>query len=263
MVRNFLHYPNVLSIDVALGAVCSAMFVGKYLDVEIPFLAMIILFSCVWLIYTTDHLLDAQKISVRASSLRHRFHQEHFSALRNVVIGVAILTALLSFLLPRHLFYAGVTLSGFVALYLLIHRWFSIVKELTVALLYSIGVFLPSLSPQFADRGVPTFFVAFILTAFMNLIVFSWFSYRDDREDGMRSIVTRLGKRLTSSVIICLWVIQILLLWHSGFDDAYQILFAMNTIWLVMFLIPKFFSKHERYRIGDAVFFLSLLYFLS
>ncbi|HEX8061295.1 MAG TPA: hypothetical protein VF473_10190, partial [Cyclobacteriaceae bacterium] len=50
---------NLLSLDVALGAVISAAFLGRILNVHILPQGYVLLGIIVWLIYTADHLLDA------------------------------------------------------------------------------------------------------------------------------------------------------------------------------------------------------------
>jgi hypothetical protein len=63
MTRVLFHKVNVLSIDVALGSVCAALFFGKYVAVGISPVTLAVLALTVWIIYTVDHLMDAKRIT--------------------------------------------------------------------------------------------------------------------------------------------------------------------------------------------------------
>ena len=77
-ISGFYKWFQVLSLDVALGAVATAMFVAKQLDVSPAPYAFTSLGITVWLIYTFDHLLDGQEIKGEALTYRHRYHQRYF-----------------------------------------------------------------------------------------------------------------------------------------------------------------------------------------
>ncbi len=76
---------NLLSIDVAIGAVCCALFFGRLLQVDILPYGLITLGLTVWVIYCADHLFDAARLKGRASTRRHQFHQDHFWLLVKIV----------------------------------------------------------------------------------------------------------------------------------------------------------------------------------
>src|SRR4051812_9177927 len=82
---------NLLSLDVALGAVISAAFLGRILHVNILPQGFILLGIVVWLIYTADHLLDAWSMREAATSERHRFHQKNFISILIVFLGAGII----------------------------------------------------------------------------------------------------------------------------------------------------------------------------
>src|SRR6187431_1308602 len=92
---------NLLSIDVALGAVCSALFFARLLSVRILPFGLITLGLSVWIIYSVDHLLDARKLKSKASTMRHRFHQEHSRSITIMVLIATIVNAVLIFFIRK------------------------------------------------------------------------------------------------------------------------------------------------------------------
>ena len=63
---------NILSIDVVAGAVCSALFFARLLQVSLLPYGIISLALTVWIIYTADHLLDAKRVEGVATTRRCR-----------------------------------------------------------------------------------------------------------------------------------------------------------------------------------------------
>src|SRR5260221_9904362 len=113
---------NILSLDVAAGAVVSASFFARIFNVTILPQGLISLGLTVWIIYTADHLLDAKKLKQAASTERHRFHQQHFN-----ILSVAMLLAMLVdftqiYFIRNVVFRAGLWLSFIVAIYFLVQH---------------------------------------------------------------------------------------------------------------------------------------------
>lgn len=261
---------NVLSIDIASGAVVSALFFGKLLNVTILPFALVALWLTVWIIYTADHLRDAKTIRHRASSDRHRFHQKHFKTLF-VLMGIAIAADAGLMLFMRTLVFEwGLVLAAVVLVYFIIQRYLKIFKELFIAFLYTCGVLLPSVSvilvPILWYQEVVM--IQFGLLAFTNLLIFSWFDAEDDLADHQESFATIAGKSFTS---ICIWTISVVnvllgtvLIWTSRFyPEPVIIIIGMNIVLAVLFKAFDWVRHHNRYRlIGDAVFLLPVIYLL-
>ena len=260
MARHFFQVVNMLSIDVALGSVCSALFIAKYLNRPVSLLSLFVLALTVWIIYTTDHLLDAHKIKGMAASSRHRFHQLHFTGLRNGVLFAILFAGACVFFLPNEIILAGCVLALIVGIYLLFHLYFPFVKEIAVAFLYTAGVCIPSI--QSFGQMSWTIFTAFFFVALMNLMVFAWFSEHEDRVDGISSLVTILGGALSRYLIIGLFTAVLALAWIHAFDFAFVCLMIMSCLLLLMVFFAQFFKHHDRYRIGDVIFFITLIYVL-
>jgi 4-hydroxybenzoate polyprenyltransferase len=257
---------NILSIDVALGAVCSSIFFAHILCADITIYSLISLGLSVWIIYTADHLLDAKKINTSATTNRHRFHQQHFQLLLVLVIVAACMNAVLLLFIRRPALITGIILVALVILYLLIQHSLKFLKEIFVALVYTTGVMLPAMSNtqiSWKDWNWMVI-VQFALIAFLNLIIFSWFDYENDVQDKRISFVTIFGKK-TSQIFIYLLFILSMALWVVTFSPQVEtaIFFGMNAALFIMVYFHSYFATQDRYRIlGDAIFFSPLFVWL-
>lgn len=254
----FFHIINILSIDVALGSVCSALFFSKYLGSEVSVVSLLVLALSVWVIYTVDHLKDAYKLQGEASSARHRFHQINSRALRGVVMVVALLIFVLLYFLPPMVLYVGLGLSAVVVLYLLFHVYLPYAKEVVVAFAYTMGVCIPSFNTRI---DLPVLLLcAFFVVALMNLLLFSWFSEPEDRADGIISLATTIGEGATRNVFIALFFGLSVIFLASKFHPAYLTLITMGVMLLIIMIFHRYFKIRDRYRFGDLIFFIGLIY---
>ncbi|MEJ0055473.1 MAG: hypothetical protein WDN75_07335 [Bacteroidota bacterium] len=109
---------NLISIDVACGAMVCALFFAEIFHVHLLVYGICSLGITVWIIYTTDHLLDARRLDHEASTKRHQFHQRYFS-LMCAMLAVAVLIDLYMILhLRRPVFSWGAGLAILVIFYL-------------------------------------------------------------------------------------------------------------------------------------------------
>lgn len=255
------HYINLLSIDVALGAVISAAFFERILHVDILPQGFLLLGIVVWLIYTADHLLDAWSMSEAAMSERHRFHQKHFLPLFIIFLVVGAGAVGLIFLIRIQLITAGIVFGSFVVIYLLVSRWLKYFKELAGSLLYTGGVLLPawSLHSQPFTSSQITIIIIFGLVAFTNMLIFARFSIEEDILNRQKSLATIMGIHSMNKLIS---IISALCFATMIFEASHQvsmellILFVMESILVVIFVV-KYFRYHDRYRVyGDAIFLL-------
>lgn len=264
----FYRLLNILSIDVALGSVCCAAWFAEMFNVTLKPYALISLGLSVWIIYTADHLLDARKIHAPASTERHRYHQKNFSTLLYILLFALLVDLIFVFLLRRVVFQWGLILSGFVVVYFLMQKYLKYLKEIIVALVFSLGVLLPALSltheqPVTSDF---LFITQFVLTALLNLLLFSWYDRDNDRQDKRESVVTLLGDKKTTIVISATFILNGLLmagsiLFFPYFVSRVLIIFFMNAILLWIFIQPQHFKVEDRFRlIGDGIFLLPLFY---
>lgn len=260
---------NVLSLDVVAGAILSALFFARLLHVQVLPYGLIALGLTVWIIYTVDHLRDARTISHDASSFRHWFHQKHFKTLtRFVVVAIAIDSVVILFI-RKQVFEWGMMLAAIVVIYLVVQRYLRIVKELFVAILYTAGVLLPSLSVTSIelDQLPYILILQFALVAWVNLLIFSWFDYELDLIDNQISFATLSGKNFTSAFIWLLSFFQLMIaLWNlftNYHRNATVIFCLMHVALLGVFIVFKSRTRSDSFRLlGDAIFFIPGIYLL-
>ena len=258
-----------------LGACVGTVFVARFLVVPISFASLVALGLSVWLIYTADHLRDAYRLKRRvAHTARHRYHQTRFKAIAIAWSIVAAIGIAVVFFLPVRLIYYGVALIVAVVAYFMLTqrtslaRWFP--KEFITALLYTTGIFLPSLAahsePLYWNIGV-LFFQYFFL-ALGNLLLFSWFEVKVDVQDRHESFALTAGRPLTHSIVLlCLSAVVVtalfmLLVVSSSFASqiAQGTVLMMGLVLLLIALRPVYFQQHDRYRLlGDGVFLLPII----
>jgi len=256
---------NILSLDVAVGAVCGALFFARLLGVAILPLGLISLGLTVWIIYTVDHLMDAKNVRVTASTARHRFHQQYFKALFAIVMLATAANVVMIFFIRRPVFLGGLVLVLIVAIYLVIHRYVRFPKELLIAMLYTAGVLLPSVAVTTLPLSAwPWITIAqFALTALLNLMLFSWYDAASDRMDGNTSMALLAGERNIRKIIWCTSFVNLVLSVINPDVAPAVTLAVMNLMLLIVFIKRSYFSKHDRFRlVGDAVFFIPIIYWL-
>ncbi len=262
----FYRLLTILSIDVALGAVCCAAWFAQFFNVTLNPFELVSLGLTVWIIYTADHLMDARKIKHRASTSNHRFHQRYFSILAAALIVTVICDGLLILFIRREVFHAGIVLLMAVILYLCFNRRIGILKEPFIAILYCAGILLPALSISGVSVMANAWLViiAFFATVLINVILFSWFNYEADKRDGGRSLVALLGLTISKRLLYILFTVQSILL----FCIAYQgvmisvLLMTMNGLLLLLFIRDDFFRGKESYRLlGDMIFLFPIISF--
>lgn len=269
MLLRFYSIINTLSLDVSAGAVLSALFFAHVLRVSILPYGLATLALTVWIIYTIDHLRDARAIGAKASTARHLFHQRHFKALFITLIIAIVVDGLLILFIRRQVFVYGVALGGIVGCYLVIQRGLYYLKEHFVALLYTLGVLLPSIaitSIQISSLH-KVLFGLFFLAALLNLMIFSWFDQEKDIKDHRQSFVTLFGSPFTKVWIYFLFVVFFLLsMWLlviAQMPGLAAVFLAMGAVLLILFAKADVFKHNESFRlIGDAIFFLPGVYIL-
>ena len=262
----FFQRVNILSLDIVGGAISSALFFGQILDVQIKSIGLVALGLTVWVIYTIDHLRDARKIVRPAATLRHRFHQENFRVLLFIVVVAIIADAFAIFFIRRQVFEWGLVLTAAVALYLAFHRSLRFLKEFFVALLYTAGVLLLSVTVSPVHLSTPHYLIIiqFAITAWTNLLLFSWFDQVFDQRNEQNSFVTILGRETAQTFLYGLFAASFLLTILQFLMEIeiapVLILSLMNAILFLIFVFRGHLEKDDKYRlIGDAVFLLPLI----
>ncbi len=258
---------NALSFDVVAGAFACSLFFFRVFSVVIRPWELIALCLTVWIIYTTDHLRDSQDIQSRASTVRHQFHQRHYRTLLIVTVLVLILDVVVVIFIAKQVLIWGLVLAAFVLVYLLIHKSLRFFKEIFIAILYTSGVVLPSLSKTEIDLNASHYILIlhFSILALINLLMFSWFDRELDLRDRQNSFTTLAGEKATRITIWFLLGVQVLLtliqLHWGKHNGAVIFLCLMGLLLFVIFAWRKTFGYNDYYRlIGDAVFIVPIFY---
>jgi hypothetical protein len=259
---------NILSLDVATGAVVCAAFFADLFSVTILPQGLAALGLAVWIIYTIDHLLDARKLKDKASTARHQFHHLHFKILFAIWIVMVCIEVILIFFLRTQIFRSGLILAAIVILYILINQWLKYAKEVAGALLYCGGILLPvfALKPHLFNFNSIFLIAPFVLIVLTNLILFSWMDYEKDKMDAQPSIVTLAGKKTGTLILLFLFFCITIALFFSFNDlsrDVFVIYGLMTSVLLYIFLKPDLLNTNDRFRyMGDAIFLLPLLHWV-
>lgn len=253
----------------------STVFVAKFLVAPIPYVSLLALCTCVWLIYTADHLVDAYALGYKvAHTARHRYHQTRFKTLALAWGLVALFGIGLLFYLPVNLIWYGSLLAAAVVLYALLIKYTALrtwlPKELATALFYTTGIFLPTMATHGASLpwSASVLFLQYFLLALANLLLFSWFETDTDRQDGYPSFALSVGRpqvrRLIYGCLAAVSVSSIVFLAvvatsrATGAGQATVLVMALVLLALVRW--PTYFRQHERYRLlGDGIFVLPVV----
>lgn len=278
LLRRF-SFLRFLSIEVVIDALAVGVFAVKWLQINPPLVWWPVLAISVWIIYTTDHLIDAWQLRGKSAIARHRFHHTYF---RLFIVSIVFLSFGNLFMISALsdirivVFGAGLAIivfAYFTALFLKNNFRIPMPKELIVAFVFVAGIwFAPILlTNQSVDFLTVMILFLFLGLAFCEGAMVSFFEYKQDSIDLHTSFAVQYGKENSRSMIqILLFILLIINLSLFLFmrDDVevagLAILLFMNLILLFTVRYPAFFNKNGLYRIvGDLVFFLpGLLYWL-
>jgi hypothetical protein len=275
MLRSFVY----LSLPVVLGAVFSNRMAIRLSDVDpVHWATTPLLAIAVWIVYTTDRLMDVRK-NPRLGTSRHRFHAQNAELLWGTVGGLAAIGAILTFFLPGNVIRFGAGLGILCGLYVLAvsqlperHPALAI-KEPLVAVLFAVGIWGP-VWVQRAELGWPFKAQAaiFVGIAFQNMLLFSAYEQQSPGYRPAVSLATLWGQR---SCDVLLRGLTLLLVGgalavcffadDSGggarFSQRASLMLAIMSLTLYAIQrYPAYFLKNNRYRFyADAVFWLPAL----
>lgn len=267
---------QILSIDVALGALGSGILAVGVTGAQLRWAWYLILPLSVWVMYTMDHLMDAHRLKATAHTPRHLFHHHHFKpiAITATVLGITAFVLAWIYLSYWGILF-GLVMGALTALHLLLVRlagsrvkpW--LLKELGVAGIYTLGIWgLPLIRAQaWDDPAVICVMTQFFLLAFVNLLEFSLFERATDAADGHTSFVLAIGESHAKKIITFLLTLVAFvagLTLPAGIQPLAQIILMLMVLTLAMLVTrPLWFMQNERYRAwGDAAFLLPYLYLL-
>ncbi len=260
---------SLTSIDVAAGAVVSSGVAMHMTGVAPDIRISIVMGLTVWIIYASDHLMDIWKLVKPASSERHHFFQQHATVLTRIMAVTLFVDGLLVLWLPMRVVIAGLVVGVMALLYLVLQHRLHLLKEIFGALLFTAGTWLPAIALRSAGMRVADYFaiVIFLLTALLNLLVFSRQDEAEDRADHRTSAATQMGRRRLDTLIRSVWIAQFFICfvaWYN-FRDVKDlwVLYFMNMLLLVVDIFEPILKRWEVYRMAaDAVFWMPGAFFL-
>jgi hypothetical protein len=278
MMRRFT-FLRFLSIEVVLDAMAVGIFAVKWLRINPPAVWWPVLAISVWIIYTTDHLIDAWQLKDKSTIDRHRFHHTYFGLFIGIIVVLAIGNLMMiSFFSDPRIIAFGILLAFIVFAYftaLLLKNIFRVhlPKELIVAFVFVSGIwFVPILlSNRNMDLLSVFILILFLGLAFCEGAMVSFFEYKQDSIDSHTSFAVPYGTKITQKIIkIILFILLITNLFLYIFTRStvevagLAILLFMNLLLFIIVQYPDFFAKKGRYRIvGDLVFLMpALLYWM-
>ena len=270
-MNSILRYLHWINFDTALGAAITSLFIADCLGTEIPVVAVVTLFIAVLSIYNFDHLMDARRVHTVAKSKRHRFYQQHLRLLSIYQLILIFGLIIIIWYLPTDILRAGLILAlvtgiYFILLFFIFPNKF-LLKEIMIAAVYSLALFLAPVYTNNADTSWLVLWLQILILAIANTLIFAWYDYEIDVSEGHTSLAGNLGKKSIYRMIMAVLGLSVFLVVYqlliTGIVFAQIIILIMTLVLLFSLLAHKYLSRKELYRVvGDAVFLIPAITFL-
>ncbi len=264
---------QAISLDVVIGALAGGIFAVNILAVKPNFWWWPILAMSVWVVYTSDHLIDGFHQKRDASIFRHRLHYRfrYFFIAAIFVVSILTLILVIVFLDVRVLLW-GIVIGIGALIYLGFiilgrKKGFYFQKEFFISLFYVGGIWLAPLA--WNGKALP--FAVILTMAIVVILVWSeglltaLYERESDKGDQMQSFCTFYGRQTTQRLVLILLILSmlfsvVLLLLTSPLRKEYIVLATMTASLMAIHLFPSYFQKNERYRtLGELTFWLPFL----
>lgn len=198
--RTLWSFVSILSLDVVSGALAGMYFFQAVWELSLSWELYFLLGLAVWVVYTGDHLLDAQKEASAAFSKRHEFHRRYQKPILLGLIAALVLGAWVLAISPQVYFILpygvglGILIVCWYALLTFRHRHVAQLKELVTAFFYTSGIALaPGVLAMEEIRFVHCLLLTgYFLLAFINLLMLSYSDRRYDQLHSFASISLRI-----------------------------------------------------------------------
>lgn len=261
---------NCFSVLVVAGSVSTSYFFGQIYKAHLGLSFYWLLASTIWIIYTLDHVLDGMKLKEASVSVRHLIHYKYRKSIIPTISAIALFNGFIAFwFLPKELLNAGLVLACVVGIYfILVHRVKSlnatIPKELIVSIIVAAGmVVLPGIAGDMTMSFEAMLMVAtMVCINFTNLLLFSWYDYEKDEQNGLVSAAIQWGKDKTRSIIMYLLAMAFVSFscWTFLIQSPMKLpisitLLLMFNILLIIYIQDERFADSEKFRFwGDFIF---------
>lgn len=267
---------QALSLDVVIGAVAGGVFAVNVLAVKPNFWWWPVLAMSVWVVYTSDHLIDGFHQKRAATIFRHRLHYRFRYFFIAAISIFSLLTLLLVFIfLDTRVLIWGIAIGlgaliymGFIILGR--KKGFYFQKEFFISLFYVGGIWLAPL--VWNGKALPITVILtiaiFVILVWSEGLLTALYERESDKGDQMQSFCTFYGRQTTQRLVLILLISSMLfslglLLLTSSLRIEYIVLATMTASLLAIHHFPSFFQKNERYRtLGELTFWLPFLLML-
>lgn len=228
---------------------------------------LLVLGAVVFIIYTTDRLLDNAK-TPRPNTPRHQFQFANRKILAQVSLGLAAASVVVLIWIPPKIIQMGFVLAVLTGCYLYLVfkiKQEIVFKELFIAVVYTLGVWGAA---QWAQDEISweVYVLAGVywLMALQNLLLLAWFEAFET--DGS-SLAQHLGQDVAQKCLKGLfWLVAIGCLYVAvesphRYCQRFAVISFFMACWLAYLKTnPPVFLSQERYRwLADAVFLMPLL----
>ena len=265
-------WPNVLSLDAPLVAILWQMFFAECLRVRVDPVTTAVLGLGVWLIYVADRILDGltRPSSRCAETVRHEFHRVNRMAMLPWTAVALLIAAWLSVGRLDHSDF-----RNYFILALGVSIYFTIVhlgpesvqshwpKELAVAVLFGLGVFLPVWTDLKSHAiGMLMPFVLFGAVLWINAVAIDYWESRQRNTRPCGPNATQLlGRHLgIASAFVALAAVYLMLIdWTAGEKPLYGAIAISSVSLAALHLIRGRLSDDLLRVLADATLLSPIL----
>lgn len=274
---NFFRILNILSIDVIIGSVLSGLFVVKIMNVDPGWSWWIVLPLSVWVLYTTDHILDAKRSNTADRSTSQCFHLVFMKPLLVILsLVVVFILIIVIFYLKKEIIIVGLYILILSGLYLLSVYFFRnkkshlLQKEVLVSALYTTGIWCGPLSiANTFDFSRIVLMSVFFLAVLVDILVLSFYELQDDEFINPNTFPLKYGQKFTTYTIysLCfasfaLSIYMIIVIPYGQVSIGFKLVMLMIFVILLLFSLRIYLYKNHYYRyLGELVFWIPGLMF--
>lgn len=254
---SIVSFVNTFSVMVVLGSVSTAYFFVQYFHAVVPLSLYWIIGSGVWIIYTSDHLLDGLRLKDDAIFLRHAIHYQYRQILIPTVCAIALFDVYVVIqFFPWWMLENGLILLGMVAIYfVLFWRWKTglagTVKEVFIAVMVAVGMIVyPGLCGQLSWALTDLAIIAlFAVINYANLLIFTYFDHEGDQTNQLLSGSGIIGPdRIRGRIYSMLTLAFTLLTLYAFFGKADLKISATISVLVMLNILLLTLQFEERFR---------------
>lgn len=240
------------AIDIAFSAVSLSYLLAKIFSIDLEPAFLLLLFFSTNATYNLDRFFD----NAKGSPITNPYLLFFLAGLS--LIGA---TAIFEMELLKNLNHLQVTLVTLQIIMLgsyffvvhkkpkLLRRLLGTGKEVAVALLFSVGCFLPIFLSSFENALTslsehPTTYIGFFLVILHNALLFSFFNYKKDESQKQTSLVTVLPKEKSAKLFVALGLLALIfLLSYPPPDQSGHYRYYLPTALAVQGLLFRIFMR--------------------